>query len=376
MLIRNLQITRYRLLFLITAIALTLLVFSVYLMRPGIDANVRARFPDMVYGTAHKPYVYRTLLPTTVRLMTLAIPSDWRSAIEHSLWNTSLIQSLFTRLKWHPDYLIEYLIGMVLMYLSIWGFVIALRYLFNGVFQAPVKFLDALTIAALLGLPFFFKYTNYCYDLPHLFIFTLCLGLMAHARWRSFLILFPIACLSKETAILLTVVFAIHFSNPRRLERKKFIWFLAYQLAVFVMIKLGLSLVFMHNRGELVEYHFLDRHNRKMLNQALGNLTPRKFHRRLVVVLAVLGAVWLMFYKWSMKPKFLKDSIWIFIPLFLLTTFLGWWNEWRDYYEFYPILLLLVAHSVAYLLRIPVVAIDRMHLNDDLRLYSDRPSPG
>jgi hypothetical protein len=40
------------------------------------------------------------------------------------------------------------------------------------------------------------------------------------------------------------------------------------------------------------------------------------------------------------------------LPLVLLTLFFGLLDEYRDYYEVYPAVLLLVGHSLARLLRV------------------------
>jgi hypothetical protein len=54
----------------------------------------------------------------------------------------------------------------------------------------------------------------------------------------------------------------------------------------------------------------------------------------------------LLFYHWSDKPQFLRDGIWIGIPLIVCIFLFGFLDELRVYYEIYPIGILLVYHSL------------------------------
>lgn len=54
----------------------------------------------------------------------------------------------------------------------------------------------------------------------------------------------------------------------------------------------------------------------------------------------------LLSYRWSAKPAFLRHSLWIVPPLVVLTLLLGYLDELRDYDEAYPIVLLLLLHSI------------------------------
>ena len=47
----------------------------------GIDIYDRARFNDMVDGTAYKPFVYRALVPFTIRIVSEAIPDKIGTSI-------------------------------------------------------------------------------------------------------------------------------------------------------------------------------------------------------------------------------------------------------------------------------------------------------
>ena len=167
-----------------------------------------------------------------------------------------------------------------------------------------------------------------------MFLFTLGLGLLVRRRWRLFLVVFVLACLNKETTILLTLVFAIHFRRPASLPRAAYRGLLLAQLAIFAVLKTGLYVLYRDNPGAFVEAHF-PQHNLDVLKAY-----------PLATVFGWCGVALLVAYRWPEKPAFLRDALWIALPLVVLTFFLGYLDELRDYYEAYPIVLLLILHSV------------------------------
>lgn len=352
-------LTKYRALYAFIYIFIHSLIFAYFLTEPGIDANSRALVSGLVYGTAYKPFVFRSLLPTTVRIITLLIPSGIRDFFNQSLGENPIVQNVFLKLGWEQGYLTEYCITLILLYLSLWGFCFSIRYLFTGLFRAPDKLADLVPLIALLGLPPFFSYTNYIYDIPNWFLSTLVLGLMVYRRWQLFILIFPIACFNKETAILLILTFTIHFIKQNNLRRTLFIKLLIFQVVSFILIKTTISSIFQHNPGSLIEFHLFDSHNLLWVRDSLLNFSPVVKYRQLITAITFFALVRMVFYKWSDKPTFLKDGVWVVVPLFLLNTLFGWWDEWRAYYEAYPIVILLVIHSGADILGIKITKLEK-----------------
>lgn len=332
----------WRFAYLVVCLVFAAIVFSIFVREPGINGYERAMFADMVYGKAHKPFVYRMLLPAAVRLTMAVIPSHVRRSLTESMGRNPIADKVFSKLRWEKEYAVEYGIALVLMFLSLLGFVFSIRYFFASVFSAPRIFGDVVSLVALLGLPPFFQNYSYLYDFPTLFLFTLSLALMVRARWRLFLPVFVITCLNKETAILLTLIFTIHFFNKEKLDRSLFGRLLLYQLAVFLLIKGALFLIFENNPGSFVEFHFV--------NHNLLRLEPYP----LSTVLTWIAVATLIFYKWYDKPDFLRHGSWIIAPLFFLTLLFGYVDELRDYYEAYPIVVLLMTHTVGNVLGVEV----------------------
>jgi hypothetical protein len=145
-----------------------------------------------------------------------------------------------------------------------------------------------------------------------------------------------LGCLNKETAILLTLLCAVHYRQ--RLDKAEYKKLILLQVVIFLFIKSVLTVVFIHNPGAVVEFHLFD-HNLNLLG-----LYPAKTITLWMLAAAVVMI--LLFYHWSDKPQFLRDGTWICIPLVVCIFLFGFLDELRVYYEIYPIGILLVFHSL------------------------------
>ncbi|NQS98103.1 MAG: hypothetical protein HQ591_06595 [candidate division Zixibacteria bacterium] len=330
-----------RIIFPIIYVILCVFIVLIFISPPGINGYERAMFGDMVYGQAHKPFVYRALLPMIIRTTTSIIPEETDELINKMLDKIPSVKSELSKsteedmFYWEKELYTEYIVAIFYIFLFLLGFVFSLRYLFEGVYKASILSKDILAISALLILPSFFDYMSYLYDFPALCLFTLGLGLMVREKWVLFLIIYTLGCINKETTILLSLIFAIYFVKSAKMLRSKFYWLLAVQLIVFILVKLMLFFIFLNNPGSFVEFHFVD-HNLVLL----GNISLAA-----MTALAVIAG--LVFYRWTDKPLFLRDALWIVAPLFILTLFMGYIDEQRDFYEAYPVVLLLIYHSAA-----------------------------
>jgi hypothetical protein len=309
-----------------------------FVISPGINDNKPSMFGDMIYGKASKPFVYRVLLPATVRVLSVPVPQTLRNTISNKINDDISLNKLFKKLKWEKELAVEYSIAMLIMFLSLWGFSIAVRYLFTLFYNTSSWLADSVSVLALLGLPTMFQYTSFIYDFPLLFLYTLGLIFLYKRDWKKFLIIFLIGCINKETTILLTLIFYIFYKSA--LKKELFNKLLIAQFAIFILVKSLLYFFFKNNTGTFIEFHLID-HNLRLLTGY--DLTH---------VAAVLGLILLVFYKWNEKPNFLKTSLWMIIPLVVLTLFLGYLDELRDYYEVYPVVIIFIAHSIARILNV------------------------
>lgn len=322
---------------LIVAMLVSAFIFSVFVVISGVNTGTRATTVDMVYGQSDKPYVYRALLPITARIITEVTPKSVRSNVNKSLAKTEFVQSIPEIYDVDRDHLYEIFIVLILMYLSLLGFVYSLRYLTKGVFKISQKKTNIISLVAVLLIVQAFVF-GYIYDFAALFLMTLSYGLLARQRHIAYLVLFPFVCLNKETSILLVFVYWVHFQTTD--NKRLFYTYLSYQIGVFVIIKLALYWAFRDNIGDSLEFHlpehFIEYH-RILTNYPILVL---------YYCLFLFGIPALMFYRWDEKPLFLKNCVLVIGPLFFLYILFGYPFEVRVFYEVYPIVLLLMVHSL------------------------------
>lgn len=331
----NIDRPQHAILYWLIASLASLVVFLLFLTNPGMHTNPKAFLSMLVYQRAYKPPVYRTLLPTTVGLLSRIVPEAKRSELALEVLEHHRFTRLMLALHLEPAYPVESLIALVLIYASLWGFMIVLLRLFDVYYTAPTSFRMLVPTLGILGLPPLFAYTNYPYDFCTLFFPTLAILLIAQRRWRVFLLVFVLACLNKETSILITLIFAFYWYFSRFLPKEKFVKLFLGQIAIFVVLKLTLSLRFWNNPGTLVEFHLED-HNLRVVRQWMEH----GYHLTgLVVFLLLMGA---LFHSWKTKPLLLRCGLIILPPMFALSIFFGYLDEWRVYFDAYSVVFLLV----------------------------------
>jgi hypothetical protein len=327
---------------LIVGVIVAVVMALVVLTGEGIDAYYRSRLVDMVHGTAYRPYVYRVLVPGSARLGTLLIPSRAK------LWLSNALLTWSWRPDgWDPAYASEYLLVLLVMTLSLVGFASATRALFQAVFISRPFEASATAVVSLAAVPIFFgPFSRQIYDFTTLWLFTWGLVLIARARWPAFVVLFPFACLNKETAVLLTLVLVIgRLRHPEAWFGPTFRRLLAYQVVVFLIVRVGLLYVFRSNPGSTVEVHLFD-HNQQVL------LHPSWISKRLLLAVgATLIGVW----GWDRKPAFLQDALLALAPvLIVMGLTVGQVDEIRAYYELYSVVVLLIADTFFRLFHAPL----------------------
>jgi len=230
----------YRSLYLILLVGMAGLIVGMFLRSPGIIGDGRADFYHQISGTAERPFAYRTLIPTTIRMLTIPIDDTTRESLAEWGLGNPFVYDVFSTSAWRIDWLPEFVLASMLMFLAVLGWLWSLNYLMTGVYSGNRYGMDALIFLGLLGLPPFFTATNYIYDIPALFFFTLGLALMIRRHWIAYLIVFFLACLNKETTILLTMIFVLYFFNQSRMNRREYIQWLVAQLLIFGVVRIFL----------------------------------------------------------------------------------------------------------------------------------------
>ena len=336
--------------------------FSI-IWHPGVVTN-RYGIVAMCTDTAHNPFARRVLVPSLVKLIDEVTPDALKGRIQQSV-ATSVAG------KEHPSDspdtqrgLSEGVVGheslvaiaMLLKYLSLVGFLSALRYAIR-VFYAPAEIVsDFGPLLSLLFLPVFGAFSNFIYDYTQLALFTLCLPLLAKRRWAAYYPILLLLVLNKETAILLPLLFAVAMAHE--IPKREYWRHLAAQVGLCAVVTLLLVWAMRDRPGGVVEFHMFANFN--VLSNIHSYLDFRKVgpcllaSRGLSVAVPVglslvvwlpFSAVMLMF--WRRKPRFLRLALpVILIPLGVLTLLYGLATEIRDLYEAFPVAFLLVFHSL------------------------------
>ncbi|HTW91208.1 MAG TPA: hypothetical protein VMH22_05815 [bacterium] len=294
-------------------------------------------FGDMVYGRAPQPYVTRVLVPWLIRGAVVVTPQTVRDRVAQNVRATMTTEG---KPEWLYGYPFEFTMAKNIILLFAVGFAFALWWLARLVLDAPAPAVDVIPVAVLFALPGMYGHASHLYDFPALCLFTLGLALIAARRRWLYLLVFVAATLNKETALMLTLVWAV--SGASRLSRRHLMSGIVLQLAVWGFIRGGLWLLFRHNPGEAVALHLpsnlqvLGQHDTWFRFRTVADwlVLPTGFN-----VLYLLGFLTSL-YALRGAPRFLKDAFWVAVPIFLLTLLFGKIDEVRVYYELLPVVVL------------------------------------
>jgi hypothetical protein len=263
------------------------------------DSRVWAEM--ILLGLEERPYVLRVLMPLLARLFWMAnMPAD--EAIK------------------------------LVIVLSAMAFVYAIHMMCKA-FHYPAKEELGKFVVSVLAVELFmiaFFYNNHIYDLSTAAFFAASLGLMATGRLKEYYSLFPLACLNRETTILLSFFFAIHFY--KKIEARRYLLGLGYQVFIFITLRLLITLWFADNPGSLF-YFLLTRVLSDYLNHPVPSLA-------LLSTLTTIGFI--IVRQWQDKPAFLRSALLILLPVQVLMHLLvGMAFEIRVLAEVYPVIFLL-----------------------------------
>jgi hypothetical protein len=314
----------YILIFVLSIIAFLAFIYPVNKKHLPFDVD------DMIEGKYRKPYVYRTLVPTTIRIISNIIPESIHKNTENFVRQNPKLNATFDNLEWQQEVALKFFISSAFMILSF----IAFGYLIpNFVFLFTAlenTYLNKIFISglSLVLLPGFFLYGSHIYDPPQLFLFALALYVLYKQKFSLFYLLFILVTINKETSLLLIGVFFFYFF--KKIPDKKYIYLIITYIFTYLLIRVIIIYVFSENEGPFLEYHFAE-HNLRVRYSLIALTMNSGFFILLLL---------LTFINWKSKPSFIKTSFWvIFIPTFILTLFFGYVDELRVYYELYPILI-------------------------------------
>jgi hypothetical protein len=305
----------------------------------------------------HKPFQYRVFMPVLIRGIEYLTPEVIQNSIADVVKKyvgSSLAENYdgYTEVKaqFVSKYGYRSFLYLLLNACAMFLFLVCLRQLALafGIFSKTLC--DILPLGMVLVMPVFFDYGIYIYDFSHLLLFTAGLLTLYKKQWPAFFIIFALALLNKETAIMLTLIFGLVYYSE--LPRKQFIKLLTIQIMIFLVIKISLYFIFIDNPGTVAEWHlkwniiYLITPSNYFRFERLGSgmFTIANFDIRWPVginlpMFAVIIAM--VAYRWPEKPLFLRKASLYLIVTFALAMTMGCINELRAYYDALPIIYIL-----------------------------------
>jgi hypothetical protein len=321
--------------FLVIIFALATIIMYQRQQCPDTPFN-RARLHVMLDGTGLRPYVYRILVPALARDILTFVPSAMKEDAAQFAESNPQVKQRFDSFIWDTRYALEYYIVNAILLACLIGFAYVMRALAAVTVPCPAEVLRWVPLAALAGLPPFFS-AQMTYDMPLLLLFAACLYLLRKGKYGLFLLLFPLAVLNKETAILLAILFAWY--AWRKIPRGRYVRMLFGLAGLYIVIKGGISYLFRHNPGSFVHFHLFDYN--------IGALT-RGYGFRDLVAFGVL--FFLTVCDFRNKDELLQKGLIAFSVVMAgmgVTVFMV--DDYRAYFELYPIVFCLILGTLLWL---------------------------
>lgn len=316
----------------IASVVASVWVFGQWL---GLDARMRSpraalaiggtTVPETVDGTGAKPYVLRMLVPSTVRVLRAAIPDPAaRRVWLKILRRLPRLARALPALEWEEEFLLEYLIAAVVMYACLLGFVCALGALYAELYPQPGWRRQLFPLAVLLALPFFFEVgSHFLYDFATLFFSASCLLLLEQRRFLLFYAVFALSLFNKETAALVTLVFAARYF--RRMPHGRWWLHLSAQVALAAAVRALLLWAYAANPGPPMLWN---------LPKNLVLAAQRGVDVPTALLFGVLVAA--VAARWRKEGPLAKASLVVAPPLVAAYATVGIYGEIRIFYELVP----------------------------------------
>jgi len=344
---------RVRFLFVfITYLLVAFFVLNIFFWKWGFKIdNARNSLEQVLTLTAHRPFVYRLLMPLGINAVTGIFPQDYVNRQGNFLKKSSFL-SRYDHLKdlsgkrifqTHVIYVVLFL----LLFLLQWAVRRVTRLVYPDI---PVVFSDIAPAIAVFLLPLTFFRGGYLYDFPELFLMAVLMICLLKKRWMAYYAVFVLAVLNKESNVLL-VLFFLAFQLGKM--PKKSLWgHCLRHVLIGGFLLAGSRLLFMSHPGSSVENHLVE--NIVFWTSLKSYFTfgdpynlGFSFFPRGGNILTLIVPGFLVFYGWSRKPIEIKRLfLYMAAALFPLTLFFGFKDEIRNLALIFPAIYLLAIYTI------------------------------
>lgn len=304
---------------------------------------------------AKRPYVYRVLTPWTINALTRLVPDSLRNRIECAEFagDESALALKIREVKevynWKEGRTIERIVGHLFLFCNLFVILLLLRYITARVYGFSIFISDFAPVVALPLLALSFLNSGFMYDFPEIALALACFALALRANWLAYYPCFALACLNKETGVLIVIYFLSFHAG--RMTRKRLAAHTAFHLVLGGALVLSIRAAFADFPGTPVEFHLWE--NLRFFtspgtflqftdNYALLIPVPRSYN---VLNLALFAP--LVFIGWKDKPPRIRGQ---FVALIAVLTpmYIMWGDtdEIRVFYLTLPALYLLCLHTI------------------------------
>jgi hypothetical protein len=310
------------------------------------DGLWRLTLDRMFNGTAHKPFVYRQLIPTIANQVAKATPQSVSTLIAknynfgpfryYSKASNLVDNSDLYKFKW----IIVYWLGFGFLFLSL--FVLREILIHFGISPIVSIFAPSLFV---LCMPIIQTVGGHVYDFSELFFMSLILLLILKNFYFTTLIFTFFATLNKES-FLFFIPSLLPFILQAKEKRKAYTLF-ALMIALSATVNFWIKYEFASNQGQVAEIHlwhniisYLNPATYFDFDDSYGLLAPRGFN-----IFNLLLGIILVKTGWSKMCSTIRFHSWIALginfPLFIVCC---WTNEIRNLSFLYITAVILIAY--------------------------------
>lgn len=341
--------TRFRgvVVFVIYTYAACIVMFC-FVTRGGLSSlNFRddsyMSYSKMINWTADWPYVYRTLLPSFVKLVSVLTPTAIKEKVNSIAENKPFLK----KIGWTTKYSYECLLALAIIFVVWIALAYSIRHLVQLLYITESSVSDMAPVAALLLVPaVFLGNWTAIYDPMVILMGSLGLILILKRDHKWYYVFFPLAVLNKVTTIIFTCGFVAR--EFRKMAGARLVAHVVVQISIWALLMAGVAFLFKDNPG--VKAHF----------QLFWNLGGFVFSVSLLHTfysLAFLGGfAFLVAYRWREKPRVFR---YVFVAMTLLfipavMTFGRASDELRVWYDLYTAAFLMALPSICSILQVEI----------------------
>ena len=285
------------------------------------DGNSRFGIEHMINGTAHRPFVYRQLIPRITKTIITKLPDNVKTKWTDKLQKEMHFNEIYAKTIIPENMVLEYYLIVIITFVFFYLSVIVLAITLTKVTGDKLSsYLTSLLFALLI--PFFEAKGGYYYDFAELFFFFSAAYFALNGFWKPLIVISVFALPNKEAFLWFLPTLYPFFSE--KYNRRKAILLLLISMFLCGIEYLYINQLYSGNVGGTTEFHLLKNlrslfHLRFYFNFDTTYGLPLGYG---FFIFHIIYVVWVFRNGWNKLSKSLKNHIKIAsvinIPLYFL----------------------------------------------------------